>query len=171
MNAVSEKSRSLGQSDDCAACEPLKRREAPDAFQVVVAELRQVEQRLLLPAAEHAERLRVEVLQQRKLWGQHNVGGLFTARATRQAAISRELLAYLNALDEVPHGEVVVEENTHQHLHHSLVELEREVRRQDQLDTRNRRDEKLTLMKFLGSVTLKTCCDCAVTLSMTVARC
>lgn len=89
----------------------------------------------------------------------------------RGTAISRELPAYLNALDEVPHGEVVVEENTHQHLHHFLVELEREVRRQDQLDTRNRRDEKLTLIKFLGSVTLKTCCGCAVTLSMTVARC
>lgn len=38
-----------------------------------------------------------------------------------------ELLTHLNTLDEVPHGEVVVEENTHEHLHHFLVELEGEV--------------------------------------------
>lgn len=67
MNTPSEKLKSLGQSGDCAACRPLERRETPDGFQVVVAELRQVEQRLILPAAEHAEGLRVEVLQQRQL--------------------------------------------------------------------------------------------------------
>lgn len=115
---------------------PLERRETPDGFQVLVAELREVEQRLALPAAEHAEGLRVEVLQQRQLWQRHKVGGGFSKRggASRRAATSQSVIAYLNALDEVPHGEVVVEENTHQHLHHFLVELKGEVRRQDQLE-------------------------------------
>lgn len=49
---------------------------------------------------------------------------------------------YLNTLDEVSHGEVVVEENAHQHLQHLPVQLEREVMRQDQLDTKDKK--KLT---------------------------
>lgn len=40
---------------------------------------------------------------------------------------------YLNALDEVSHREVVVEEDANQHLHHFTVEFERKVMRQDQL--------------------------------------
>lgn len=40
---------------------------------------------------------------------------------------------HLNALDEVPHGEVVVEEDADQHLHHFTVEFERKMMRQDQL--------------------------------------
>lgn len=45
----------------------------------------------------------------------------------------------------------MVEENTHQHLHHFLVELKREVTRQDQLDAGKRRDEELNFMnKVLG---------------------
>lgn len=67
LKSATEKSKLMSQSSDCAACVPLKRRETPDAFQAVMAELLHVEQRLVLPAAEHAEGLRVEVLQQRQL--------------------------------------------------------------------------------------------------------
>lgn len=67
LKSAMEKSKLMSQSSDCAACVPLKRRETPDAFQAVMAELLHVEQRLVLPAAEHAEGLRVEVLQQRQL--------------------------------------------------------------------------------------------------------
>lgn len=42
-----------------------------------------------------------------------------------------KVLQYLNALDEVPHREVVVEEDADQHLHYFTVELKREVMRQD----------------------------------------
>lgn len=113
LNRGMEKSKLMSQGSDCAACVPLKRRETPDAFQVVMAELLHVEQRLVLPAAEHAEGLRVEVLQQRQLRQQHKVGGLFTTCLTlfhgwHDGRHLWELLAYLNALDEVPHGEVVV---------------------------------------------------------------
>lgn len=46
-----------------------------------------------------------------------------------------EATLYLNTLDEVSHWEIVVEENADQHLHHFAVELEREMRCQDQLET------------------------------------
>lgn len=82
LNGGTEKSEVMSPSSDCAACVPLKRRETPDAFQVVAAELLHVEQRLILPAAEHAEGLRVEVLQQRQLRQQRKVGGLFTTCLT-----------------------------------------------------------------------------------------
>lgn len=42
-----------------------------------------------------------------------------------------EAALYLNALDEVPHWEVVVEEDADQHLHHFSIELKWEVMRQD----------------------------------------
>lgn len=59
-------------------CAPLEGWEMSDPFQVMVAELLHVKQRLLLLAAQHAERLRVEVLQQGQL--QHEkVDSLFTA--------------------------------------------------------------------------------------------
>lgn len=58
--------------------------------------------------------------------------------ARRWTAFS-EATVYLNTLDEVSHGEVVVEENAHQHLHHLPVQLEREVMRQDQLDTKDKK--------------------------------
>lgn len=42
-----------------------------------------------------------------------------------------EAALYLNTLDEVPHREVVVEEDADQHLHHFSIELKWEVMRQD----------------------------------------
>lgn len=42
---------------------------------------------------------------------------------------------YLNALDEISHRKIVVEENADQHLHHFTIELKWEMGRQDQLET------------------------------------
>lgn len=42
---------------------------------------------------------------------------------------------YLNALDEISHREIVVEENADQHLHHFAIELKWEMGREDQLET------------------------------------
>lgn len=50
---------------------------------------------------------------------------------------------YLNALDEISHREIVVEENAHQHLHHFAIELKWEMGRQDQLETEHTQKDLL----------------------------
>lgn len=70
--------KTVNQCSCNTVCAPLEGWEMPDPFQVVGAELLHVKQRLLLLAAQHAERLRVEVLQQGQLQSE-KVDGLFTA--------------------------------------------------------------------------------------------
>lgn len=71
----------------------------------------------------------------------------FVLQVARWWTAFSEATPYLNTLDEVSHREVVVEENAHQHLHHLPVQLEREVMRQDQLDTKDKK-KKMQLTGF-----------------------
>lgn len=57
----------------------------------------------------------------------------FRAKVELTAYQDQEADLYLNTFDEVPHWEVVVEEDADQHLHHFSIEFKRELWCQDQL--------------------------------------
>lgn len=121
-------------------CVPLEGRQLPDSLQVTGTEQCEVEKSLLLLTAEHTQRLRVKVLQQSKLLEDRTKFDLFESEkeSNRQKMKCTETMTYLDALNEVSHREIVIEEDADQHLHHFTVQLKGEVTIQNQLEAKNK---------------------------------